>query len=266
MNNGSDFNFWMPLEIDIQKSGKGKPVMRIKGIASTTDMDTDSEVLEPTGFILDRLTKSGYFNYDHRSRENPMFIVGEPDKAEIRNGQLYVEGNLYDTPLAKDIWEFANVLKKSGSTRNLGFSIEGKAMERDPFNNKRITKALLTGIAITPSPKNANTLMDVVKGNSSVREYEFDLKKSLSGEDVIFEKEDNGFIYTIDSDLKIMKKAISVETHGSLLLEDLEGVKRNKIIDTIKSLQKSYNVGELDEDQIAKFKELLKKVKERKLT
>ena len=85
------FNFWMP--IDIEKSGEGKKKMRIKGVASTADVDTDEEVLEPSGFVLDRLVKSGYFNYDHRARENPAFIVGEPDTAKVVNGQLYVEGN-----------------------------------------------------------------------------------------------------------------------------------------------------------------------------
>lgn len=206
----SNFNFWMPLEIDLQKSGKGKTQMRIKGIASTADIDTDQEVLEPAGFILDRLTKSGYFNYDHRAKENPMYIVGEPDKAEIRNGQLYVEGNLYDTPLAKDIWNFASTLQKSGSTRKLGFSIEGKALERDPFNQKRITKALLTGIAITPHPKNSNTLMDVVKGEG-YKEYEFDIEKSIQGNPILIESFDKetGNIYSIDTDLKINKTNIS---------------------------------------------------------
>jgi len=206
----SNFNFWMPIEVDIRKSGKGKPQMRIKGVASTADVDTDQEVLEPAGFVLDRLVKSGYFNYDHRAKENPMYIVGEPDKAEIRNGQLYVEGNLYDTPLARDIWEFATTLQKSGSTRKLGFSIEGKALERDPFNQKRITKALLTGIAITPHPKNSNTLMDVVKG-CSYKEYEFDLEKSIQGKPIIMESfnKETGEIISIDSDLKINKTNIT---------------------------------------------------------
>ena len=43
-------------------------------------------------------------------------------------------------------------------------SIEGKALERDPMNPKRITKALITGLAITPTPVNANTSLDLVKG------------------------------------------------------------------------------------------------------
>lgn len=244
MNNNSDFNFWMPL--DIEKSGEGKQVMRIKGIASTAHVDTDEETLEPSGFVLDRLTKSGYFNYDHRSRENPMYIVGEPDVAKIVGGKLYVEGNLYDTPLGKNIWEFANVLKKSGSKRQLGFSIEGKALERDPLNQKRITKALLTGIAITPSPKNSNTLMDIVKGEKSEMfiDYEFDIEKSLSGSDVILEKIDNdsGFVYYIDKDLKVEKQPIS------------------EIRKSIDTLLKAAKQGLLNKKEIEKFKTSLIKL------
>jgi hypothetical protein len=256
----NNFNFWMP--IDIQKSGKGKTKMRIKGIASTADIDTDEEILEPGGFVLDRLVKSGYFNYDHRARENPMYIVGEPDKAEIRNGQLYVEGDLYDTPLGKDIFEFANLLQKSGSKRRLGFSIEGKALERDPFNNKRITKALLTGIAITPSPKNSNTLVDVVKGNvkNPFEDYEFDLEKGITGDDVIYEKIEDGVRFTIDKDLRIIKKAISTETHGSLLLESLEGANPTKVKESISILRKAMSEGKLTTEQIEKFKSLLDKI------
>ena len=255
----NDFNFWMP--IDIQKSGKGKGKMRIKGVASTADVDTDEEILEPSGFVLDRLVKSGYFNYDHRARENPQFIVGEPDTAKIVNGQLYVEGNLYDTPLAHDIYEFANTLSKSGSKRRLGFSIEGKALERDPFNQKRITKALLTGIAITPSPKNSNTIMDVIKGEG-YKDYEFEIQKKEKGVNIILEKvdEEQGVVYQIDSDLNLIKKSISTESHNSLLLESLEKDDIKRIRDAVNVLKKAMKNGELSENQINRFKNFLSKI------
>lgn len=250
------FNFWMP--IDIEKSGEGKKKMRIKGVASTADVDTDEEVLEPSGFVLDRLVKSGYFNYDHRARENPAFIVGEPDTAKVVNGQLYVEGNLYDTPLARDIYEFAETLQKSGSKRRLGFSIEGKALERDPFNQKRITKALLTGIAITPSPKNSNTIMDVFKGEAGfVEDYQFDLENGNILEKVDVEK---GISYTIDKDLKIIKKSINTQDNASLLLESLEGVEPKKMAETIKVLKKALDAGLLSDAQKDKFNALLGKI------
>lgn len=206
-----NFNIWVPMELDIIKSGdgKGKDKMRIKGIASTADIDTDNQSLEPSGFVLDRLLKSGYFNYDHRSKDDPSFIIGEPDVAKIVNGNLYVEGELYDTPLAKSVYEFGKVLEKSKSGRKLGMSIEGKVLEKDPFNQNRITKSLITGIAITPVPKNANTTLELVKGftNELHKEYEYDIEKSIYGRDVILERYDDesGFLFTIHKDLSITK-------------------------------------------------------------
>lgn len=242
----SDFNFWLPIDTEIKKSGNGKPRMRIKGIASTADVDTDEEILEPSGFILDRLVKSGYFNYDHRAKENPMFIIGEPDIAKIVDGKLYVEGELYNTPLARDIWDFTNLLKKSNSKRRLGFSIEGKALERDPFNQKRITKALLTGIAITPSPKNSNSVMDIVKGKleNEFIDYDFDIQKSVTGEEVILQKidYDTGFIYTIDKDLKVHKESI------------------DEIRKSINTLLEAAKQGLLSKEEIFRFKESLVKL------
>lgn len=243
------FNFWFPADIDIQKSGKGKPKMRVKGIASTVDVDTDNEILETSGFQLDRLLKAGYFNYDHRARENPMYIVGEPDIAKITNQGLYVEGELYDTPLGKSIWEFGNLLKTQGSKRRLGFSIEGKALERDPLNQKRVTKALLTGIAITPSPKNSNSLMDVIKGEKRdmYADYEFELEKSIDGSEVILERidEKNGVTYTIDRDLNIIKKSLD---------------NKQDIVKSIQVLTIAMKGGELNVEQKIKLKNIMKKL------
>src|SRR5690606_2837507 len=71
--------------------------------------------------------------------------------------------------------------------RRMGFSIEGKALDRDPLNPKRITKARITGVAITASPKNPNTLMSIVKGEYSdlwvsnvEEEEELEKKKAMT--------------------------------------------------------------------------------------
>lgn len=246
----NDFNIWVPMELDIIKSGDGKTQgkMMIKGVASTADIDTDDQTLEPTGFVLDRLLKSGYLNYDHRSKDDPMFIIGEPTLAEIRKGELYVEGELYNTELAKSVYEFGNVLASSNSKRRLGMSIEGKVLAKDPFNPKRITKSLITGIAITPTPKNANTYVDLIKGfrdDFYVDNYEFDLEKSIEGNDVILEHydENSGQIYTIDKDLNLIKRPVS---------------EIKKSIDLLLNASKS---GQLSREQIESFKKSLIRLK-----
>lgn len=245
-----DFNIWIPMQLDLVKSGdpKNPTKMRIKGIASTADVDTDNQSLEPSGFVLDRLLKSGYFNYDHRSKDDPSFIIGEPDVAKIVNGNLYVEGDLYDTALAKSVYEFGQVLEKSKSKRKLGMSIEGKVLEKDPLNPTRITKSLITGIAITPVPKNSNTSVDLVKGFTDElhKEYEYEFEKSIYGRDVILERfdEETGYLYTIHKDLSITKVGVD---------------EIRKSIDTLLNAAKS---GELDKESIKRFRESLCRLKE----
>ena len=46
-------------------------------------------------------------------------------------------------------------------------SIEGKALERDPKNEKHITKAIINNIALTFTPVNFNSYIDFVKGIQS---------------------------------------------------------------------------------------------------
>ena len=117
----SDFNFWVPAEIVKAKDKTGKQVMRIRGIASTIDEDSEGEVLEPTGFILDRFLTTGHINWNHQAKNDPGKVIGEPDVAKvIDNGKkLYVEGVLYDGhPLAMSTYQLANTLVKNGSNRS----------------------------------------------------------------------------------------------------------------------------------------------------
>lgn len=189
----SDFNFFVPIDITKSKDRKGNEVMRVKGIASTPDLDSEDEVLLPIGFDLSRFLSSGYINWNHQGKSSPDKIIGEPDVAKITNdGSLYIEGILYpESDLAKSVWKLGETLKKNSSGRRLGWSIEGKSLERDPINPKRITKALITGVAITPSPVNTNTYLDLVKGEQKEDfvNYEFE-------EDIELHKLEKGeFLY-----------------------------------------------------------------------
>ena len=165
MNKDNLFKFWVPADFEKSKSKEGKIEMKIKGIASTNDEDADGEYLNPTGFDLGLFKKSGVFNWHHRSKDNPEAIIGEPTDAKITNKGLYVEGYLYpDSDMAKKVFKAAEVLQKNSKTRRLGFSIEGKVLERDDVNPKIVKKALITGCAITHLPKNPNTLLEIMKG------------------------------------------------------------------------------------------------------
>lgn len=162
------FNFFVPATFE--KGGKDGETMYIKGIASSEVEDTDGETLVPAGYDIVPLLNSGFLNYNHQAVKDPSAIIGEPTKAEIINNgkDLYIEGFLYKkSKLAKSTYELAQTLEENSPNRRMGFSIEGKALERDPLNPKRITKARITGVAITPCPKNPNTLMSIIKGEYS---------------------------------------------------------------------------------------------------
>lgn len=223
-----DFNFFIPLDIEKGKKGLDK-VVKIRGVASTRDVDSDQEVLEPSGFLLDKFLSSGFFNYNHKSSSEPTAIVGEPTDAYVKSGDLIVEGFLYsDSKKAKEIVELSDVLKKNSPNRRLGFSIEGKALARDPFNKKRITKALITGCAITPTPKNPSTLVDVIKGDVGYIEPIYEVVNSNGGdiEYIIDIIDGDGFRRTVDKELNIKVVKMTTGDMSPAYPESVEGTKR----------------------------------------
>lgn len=161
------FNFFIPAVIE--KAGE-KGEMKISGVCSSIARDTDDEVLEPNGFDFTPLLQKGYFNWNHQASKDPGAILGRPTKAQVINNgsEFYVEGFLYKgLKQSQDLYNLAKTLQEEDPERQLGFSIEGQAIDRDPINPKRIRKARITGVAITHCPKNPNTLLNIIKGEYS---------------------------------------------------------------------------------------------------
>jgi hypothetical protein len=211
------FNFWIPAEIEKAKDKKGNEIMRVKGVASTPDRDSEDEELIPMGFQLDRFLKTGQINWNHQSKSDPSKIIGEPEVAKITpKGELYIEGFLYpNSDLAKSVWKLAETLEKNSKTRKLGWSIEGRAIERDITNPKKITKALITGVAITPTPVNASTYLDLVKGEQKEDYIELDfqddiLKKSELS-DALYEFKVGSKNYIINKSFQVEEKEDDIE-------------------------------------------------------
>ena len=225
----NDFRFFVPLELTKGTDAKGKKVMKIGGIASTSDEDSDGEFLDPEGFDLDYFLKYGFLNWHHQSKTNPSAIVGEPTVAEIRDKKLYIEGELYaDSPLAKDIYTLAEALKSSSSGRHLGFSIEGKVTERDAMNPKIVKQAQITGCAITPTPKNSQTLAEIIKGHGAeIEDYEFEGSSDANGgksEFILDIIKPTGERITVDKDLNVTIKAMEATGNGApVVRESLSG-------------------------------------------
>lgn len=165
------FAFWCPIEKseDLDPT-TGETIMKLGGIASTSDEDSDGEFLDPKGFDIKPLVESGVVNWHHQAKGQPGAIIGEPIKAEIRPEGLYIETKLYpSSKIACDVWELAKTLERDSKNRRLGYSIEGKVVKRksNDVNSpdyKKIEKAIITGVAVTHQPKNPKTFANIIKG------------------------------------------------------------------------------------------------------
>lgn len=220
--NSNDFNFWLPLDIAKAKDAETYPRgderryenMVFEGIASDTSEDYQGESMEPNGFIIDYFLKHGLFNLDHLTvREKELksrFWIGEPLDGKIINNKFWVKGRLWkESPEARAFWDKCIEMKNSGSTRKPGMSIEGKALERDPKNEKHITKAIINNIALTFTPVNFNSYIDFVKG---VQIQDFiptgdTLRNNLS-KGVMYEEVIGGKRIIIDSNFNIKEERI----------------------------------------------------------
>lgn len=169
-NNQDKFNFFVPAEISKAKDGLDEGRWNIEGVCSTTDKDSDGENLEPAGYDFSPLLQKGYINWNHQANKSSGAIIGRPtDAAIVQNGQAFhIKGFLYKgLDEAKNVYNLINTLKQEDPERQLGWSIEGQAIERDPLNPKRITKARITGVALTHASKCPNTFASIVKGEYS---------------------------------------------------------------------------------------------------
>jgi len=273
-----DFNFFVGVDSDeLEKAAKKTKEtgrydkMIIQGVASDSSVDSDEEILEPAGFDLSRFLSLGFLNYDHKGRENPKYFIGEPLEAKVEDDKFKVKAKLYkDNSIARDLWDTMIMLKNAKSKRKVGFSIEGKAIERDVQNPKRIKKALITGLAVTLNPKNSNSYAEIVKGKYSkplIEEYEYDKVEKVDANGGTVEylldisDQDSGIRCTIDKDLKLkVEKAISAGGSAQVLIhEDLESKLKvlpfGQVRKSLVNVSKVFKQGKLPKDLFEKVKE-----------
>lgn len=142
---------------DIAKSEDGENRRLIRGYASTADEDRQGESLLQKGLDISDFLNHGYFNYDHDNS----IILGYPHQTcRVDDKGLYVEGELFKgIDMADRIWDLALAIKKSNAPRRVGFSVEGKVLERE---GNRIRKAKIYNVAITTNPVNTNCTWEAV--------------------------------------------------------------------------------------------------------
>jgi len=226
MINSNKFNCFIPIEFekakDDKKEGKYDNMVFVS-MASDNSEDADEEVLEPSGFDLTSFLKSGKINLEHYTtrKGDAYYWIGEPIDAKVKNNKLFIKGKLWkEHPLARNFWDVINIMEKSGSTRKAGMSIEGTAIQRDPHNPKRVIKARIDNAAVTLSPKNFNSILDIVKGNYDDLYIEPDVEL-IKGENLFEYTNKDGDLVKIDKDFKTtINKAMSA---GGLTGTDLTG-------------------------------------------
>jgi hypothetical protein len=161
----SEKNFKFHVPVELIKSEE-EDVWRVRGIASTGDQDLQGETVDQEGLDISALKAGrGLFNWDHQ--KGPENILGQIEDAEFveKDGKrcLMVDGYLFkEQERAK---AFHNILKsiKKGNAPRVHMSIEGKILDRDKLNMKKIKKARIDKVALTLDPVNPYTFAELVK-------------------------------------------------------------------------------------------------------
>jgi caudovirus prohead protease len=191
----------------MEKSDNGMGEMRIAGIASTASEDRQGDIIPQDVLDISEFLDSGFLNYDHNNEK----ILGYPDrnKTKFTKDGLYVEGVLLPgIPLAEEVYQTAKALQESGSDRRYGFSVEGYIQERDTTNPKKIRRAKVTNLAITPTPVNQDCTWEVVKKSMiTVPQEQVLIPESLEKDLVVVEE--------APIQEGIVKALISMKANGS---------------------------------------------------
>lgn len=160
MPDSNTFSFFTPIELRKSDDGKSQE-MRFKGVASVYKEDTEGELLDPKGFIIDQFK---WVNWEHSSA--PENQIGVVNSAVITDQDLTIEGQLFpNNPQAVYVYNLAKSLEDINSTVRLGLSIEGKIEQRDAKNPKKVLKARIFKVAICTTPINPLTFMELMKSN-----------------------------------------------------------------------------------------------------
>jgi hypothetical protein len=131
----------------------------IKGMASTSHVDTDNESVIQQGLDISYFKSQGWFNWMHNN--SPSHIIGCPTESRVDSNGLFVKGMLFKTEMANHVWNLICELHDVGNPRNMGFSIEGKVTKRSEMNKSKILEARITNVAITHIPVNIKATLTI---------------------------------------------------------------------------------------------------------
>lgn len=200
------FNVFVEAEPDLVKSNETNKRI-IRGYASTPASDRQGESLVQKGLDISDFIKSGWLNYDH---DNSVILGYPTSNTTVDENGLWVEGELLEgVEMSDNLWNLALSLQKSSAPRRLGFSVEGKVIER---KGNTIVKAKIYNCALTPNPVNTEATWEaVVKSFDPANDI--DITKALSaGHAVTPETQVDGGAFrkeSLDSNIKVLAENLS---------------------------------------------------------
>lgn len=167
------FQFFAPLSFFEKASAPEGERRRIAGVISTETLDKQGEIVIQKGLNFAPFLKTGFFNDNHSKKTAD--VLGAPDSVtKFRKGErlpdgeiaahncTWAEGHLFDTPDARKVWDLGMGMKKSGSGRRLGFSIEGQIVKRQGPQNKVVAEANVNHVAVTNCPVGEGTRLETL--------------------------------------------------------------------------------------------------------
>lgn len=149
--------------IAVKLKANNDKFFRFSGVASSESRDTAGEIIKQRGIDLS-LVKRGkaIVNAEHDNT-----TIGNIELAEIRDGQLYIEGIVYiKTVKAK---QFYDRLVKNDPNKPVTLSIEFVNPEYARGDESTLTEVILTGVAligIRDKPANKDTYAELLKSIS----------------------------------------------------------------------------------------------------
>lgn len=140
------------------KETGGKPRFKLVGIASAQNPDLEGDTIVQDGLNWKNFLARGFINDDHRG--GAANVLGYPTKVMKTtvkvDGRTFpataVEGYLFDVPHACALAQLAMAME--GTDRQMGLSVEGPPPTRSPQDRRRIERADVNHLALTPWPVN----------------------------------------------------------------------------------------------------------------
>lgn len=159
------FNVYLPIDrvSAVKKSEKGvkhNGDYLVAGYASTGAEDLQGEQIDPAGIDDSYLVSDGWVDYEHDTDQ----VIGVPtENTHVDSNGLYLEAELFkNMPQVQDIIKLYHNIKDNDIDRNLGFSIEGNVIERDPDDESIIRQVQITGVAVTKNPANTEATWELL--------------------------------------------------------------------------------------------------------